>query len=134
MRKYPPLAILNREVNKAYKIPGTDTILEPGTTVLIPMLGLQMDSKYFENPKKFQPERFLEDKTFIERPYLPFGDGPRACIGTRLAKMQTKVGLALMLQKFNYELADSMKGELVISPKLNITAPIGGINLKVKRR
>lgn len=98
-------------------------------------MGLQKDEKFYENPEEFDPDRFLsEEKSFAKRPWMPFGDGPRACIGTRLAKMQTKVGLALMLEKFNYELADSMKGKLVISPKLTIMAPVGGINVLVKRR
>lgn len=135
LRKYPALPLLNRECTKAYKIPGTNFIIEKGTTALIPILGLQMDPKYYPNPETFNPERFMVDGvSFNERPYLPFGDGPRACIGLRLAKIQTKVGLITMLQKNRYQLASNMKRELDMSPKMVLMAPIGGVNLKVFQR
>lgn len=55
-------------------------ILE-GVEVFIPAFALQRDVKYYENPTKFIPERFLEEnsvgKNIVNRPYLPFGEGPR---------------------------------------------------------
>lgn len=87
-----------------------------------------MDEKYYKNPKQFDPERFSEEnlngKNLINRPYLPFGDGPRNCIGLRLGKMQTKVGLLMMLQKFRFELRDcDRKGEVQIDPNIFLMAP-----------
>lgn len=102
--------------------------------------GLNHDPKYWNDPYKFDPDRFASAehqnaKSFVERPYLPFGDGPRNCIGMRLGKMQTKVGLVLMLQKFQFDLADEHVGkELKYSPTSVITAPVTGINLKVHHR
>lgn len=98
---------------------------------------MQRDATYFPNPMKFDPSRFLAEntanKTFVDMPYMPFGDGPRNCIGVRLGKLQTKVGLVSMLKQFKYSLAEPQK-EIVISPKTILLSPIGGIPLKVSRR
>lgn len=67
-------------------------------------------------------------------PYLSFGEGPRICIGLRLGKLQTKVGLAIMLQKYTFGLSENSKDELVMSPKSFLLAPVNGINLRVSRR
>jgi cytochrome P450 len=56
-----------------------------GATVFIPIIGIHFDEKYWKNPKKFDPERFTQDE-IAKRPsnaYIPFGDGPRNCIGMR---------------------------------------------------
>lgn len=76
---------MNRECTKDYKVPGTDITIEKGTSIFIPAFALQRDEKYYPEPEKFDPERFSNEnksqKTFNEMPYLPFGDGPRNCIG-----------------------------------------------------
>lgn len=131
--------MLPRQCTQDYKLDNPDVVIEKGTPILISILGLHHDPKYWEDPYKFNPDRFNGEnyggKTFIERPYLPFGEGQRNCIGMRLGKMQTKVGLVLMLQKFQFELADEHIGnELIYSPASVITAPITGIRLKVNHR
>lgn len=64
---------------------------------------------------EFIPERFLNSSTGGGKSnglfYLPFGDGPRNCIGMRMAKVTVKVGLALVLSKFNVELSDKTLAE-----------------------
>lgn len=72
-----------RVCEENYTIPETGLTLEKGTPVLIPQHGLHWDSKYFPNPERFDPERFSdENKHKIQSyVYLPFGDGPRNCIG-----------------------------------------------------
>lgn len=82
LRKYPGLPQLNRECTIDYKIPGSDKTIKKGTAVLISIMGLHYDPKYFEEPEKFIPERFRKGKeTFNKDAYIPFGDGPRQCIG-----------------------------------------------------
>lgn len=85
LRKYPVLPLLNRECVKEYKIPGTNHVIEKGVKVYIPAMGSHMDEKYFKQPEKFIPDRFNEEnsigKSILNRPYLPFGEGPRNCIG-----------------------------------------------------
>ena len=136
LRKYPVLPMLNRTCVKEWLIPGTDKVIEKGTEIFISALGLQRDSKYYEEPDRFNPDRFNEEssKNLINKPYLPFGDGPRNCIGMRLGKMQTKVGLVLMLQKFKYDLEDTLKkSELEIEPRHFLLQPRNGINLRISK-
>lgn len=123
---------------KDHKIPDTDVVIPKDMIVYISFEGLHRDSKYFENPNDFIPERFEEEnghKTFIERPLLAFGDGPRNCIGSRLARIQSKLGVVLLLQKYKFELDEQHKNkELEIDPKGASKSPLHGINLKVSYR
>ena len=81
LRKYPPVAMLNRICIKKYQVPGTDVIIEEGTPVLVSVLGLHRDPEYFPDPLEFDPDRFSSDNNVVPYTYLPFGEGPRNCIG-----------------------------------------------------
>lgn len=83
MRLFPSVGFLIRECARKYKVPDFDLTIEKGIKVLIPVQALQTDPKYFKNPDEFQPERFSsqESETFNKFAYMPFGDGPRSCIG-----------------------------------------------------
>lgn len=140
LRKYPILPFLNRKCVKDYEIPGTNgKIVEKGTQVFISAMALQRDETFYPNPMKFDPDRFNEDRSpnnlKTSRPYLPFGDGPRNCIGLRLGKFQTLVGLVMMLHKFQYELQDKLKNhELKYNPKTFLLAPLESIKLHISKR
>ncbi len=73
---------MSRLINFFYclKIPGTQTIIEKGTPVYISLYGLQQDEKYFADPEHYDPERYNEDRK-ISDAYIPFGIGPRMCVG-----------------------------------------------------
>lgn len=92
---YPPIPMINRECTIDYQIPNTDIILKKGTSVIISNLGSQMDPEYYPNPEKFDPDRFsVENKnTRPSGTHLPFGDGPRNCIG----KLISIISFILML-------------------------------------
>lgn len=83
LRMYPPLGYLNRMAVQKYKVPEYNLVIEKDTPVYISMLGLHYDPKYFPNPNKFDPERFNEENKRSRPPcvYIPFGEGPHACIG-----------------------------------------------------
>ncbi|XP_031640195.1 probable cytochrome P450 6d5 [Contarinia nasturtii] len=140
LRKYPIATNLVRICMENYKIPGSNRTIEKGVEVIIPILALHRDEKYYENPNKFDPDRFNEEnlagKNQSNRPYYPFGDGPRNCIGMRLGKMQTKVGLVMMLQQFRYDLENELERtrEMEFEPRSNLLAPRGGIRLYVFKR
>lgn len=79
---YPTLPLLNRECTIDYTIPGTDLVIKKGTAVIISLLGLGRDARYFDEPLRYRPERFADpDRVCNMDAYLPFGDGPRTCIG-----------------------------------------------------
>lgn len=77
--------MLNRTCVKEYQIPGTEKFIEKGTEVYISVLGLHRDEEFYERPNEFNPVRLSEEivagKNLVNRPYLPFGDGNRNCIG-----------------------------------------------------
>ena len=83
MRKYPPGGILFRKSLKPYTFSGTDITIPDNTRIYIPLLGIHRDEKYFPEPDKFDPERFDPEMEKARHPmnYIPFGDGPRNCIG-----------------------------------------------------
>ena len=86
LRKYPPVPMLNRECSKDYKIPNTNLTIPKGTPILIPVLGLHRDPQIYQNPLEFKPERFATNSTGSDAEglyYMPFGDGPRVCIGKK---------------------------------------------------
>ncbi|GAB0099406.1 hypothetical protein DMENIID0001_152620 [Sergentomyia squamirostris] len=133
MRIYPPAPALVRICTKDYKIPDTNVTVEKGTNILISLLGLHKDPKYFENPKKFDPDRFLPENTAKRPPftYLPFGDGPRSCIGARMGRLNSKVGLAVLLSSFRFELGPTMGQELKMEASQILMQPVDGIKLKL---
>lgn len=83
LRMYPPIGFLIRQCAANYTFPETGMSIDRGVTVLIPLQAIHNDEKYFEQPDKFIPERF--DSVKAERinkfSFLPFGAGPRTCLG-----------------------------------------------------
>lgn len=140
LRKYPNAPILFRVSSKDYKIANVDAVLPKRTSVFIPILGFHRDPEIYENPMEFKPERFLNSANGEGNSkglfYLPFGDGPRNCIGMRLAKVVVKLGLALMLAKFNFEFvnAEIMEKEIEFSANLFLLSPPDDLKFKINKR
>lgn len=82
MRKYPTLPSLTRFSTERTVLP-SGHVIDKGVRVLIPVWALHRDPQLFPDPEKFDPERFSEDNVASIKPfsYLPFGEGPRMCIG-----------------------------------------------------
>ncbi|KAL3878365.1 hypothetical protein ACJMK2_030724 [Sinanodonta woodiana] len=74
------------------------------TVILVHLESSNMDSKYWDNPKEFRPERFLDESgQLVSKPALmPFGEGPRVCPGDALAKMELFLFLTNLLQRFTF--------------------------------
>ncbi|XP_065214714.1 probable cytochrome P450 6a13 [Planococcus citri] len=118
LRRYPVGgALLLRECRENYKIPDSNAIIKKGTRVIIPAIGLHYDEKYYEKPDEFYPEHFSEEAKSKRHhfAYMPFGEGPRICIGQRFAKMQLIVGAIYLLKDFAFELSPKTKVPLEYS-------------------
>ncbi|KAH9508581.1 hypothetical protein Btru_052073 [Bulinus truncatus] len=83
-----------------------DVTIPKGAGVIIPLDMIMKDPKYFPDPEKFDPERFSEGNVAKRDPmsFMPFGYGPRQCIGMRLAYMELKYCLVHVLRKVKFEL------------------------------
>lgn len=136
LRMFPPFPMLQRQCTQSFKIPDTDIVIEKGTSLIFSVFGLQHDPNYYENPMEYRPERYSgADKGFVEMPNLTFGEGPRGCIAQRLGKLMAKVAVILLLQKFQFELADEHKhSELKLSHTSATLSPTNGINLIAFKR
>lgn len=83
LRKYPVIVWLSRMALVDYTFSGTKITIPKGQQVFIPVYAIQMDPEIYPNPQVFDPERFTGDNAKSRHPmfFLPFGDGPRNCIG-----------------------------------------------------
>ncbi|XP_039438091.1 probable cytochrome P450 6a14 [Culex pipiens pallens] len=134
LRKYPPVANLFREITKNYKVPETDITLEKGYRVVIPVYGIHHDPDIYPNPEVFNPERFNPEQSTNRHPmaYLPFGEGPRTCIGERFALMETKIGLSRLLRKFRFKLAPQTSTRIELNKTSVFLSIQGDLWMKVE--
>ncbi|KAJ8718428.1 hypothetical protein PYW08_002665 [Mythimna loreyi] len=133
LRMYSISEPLLRKATKDYKVPGTDLVIEKNTTVLISPRGIQYDEKYYPKPEVFNPDRFDAEEVAKRHPcaYLPFGIGPRNCIGMRFARLQSQLCIAMMLSKFRVEPSKNTNFNLQVDPDRFIIGPYGGIHLNI---
>jgi cytochrome P450 len=105
LRMYPPLMRFDRECTKDYKIPGTDLVIPTGMGVIIPTYAIHHDPEIYPEPEKFDPERFSKEGKATRSPYafMPFGHGPKNCIGMRFALTEAKLAFAHLIHNFKLE-------------------------------
>lgn len=124
-----------RIVTKPYKVPGLDFTFEVDTKLWIPVYALHHDPEYFPNPSVFDPERFTPEMVANRNnsTYLPFGDGPRNCIGLRFGMMQARVGMVTLLSNYDLSLCEKSVVPLKIEKKSIILTAEGGVYLKFEK-
>lgn len=134
LRMYPPVGTLIRFVENDYKIPDTELTIPKDLIVTIPVYGIHYDPEIYPNPKKFNPDRFSTEEVQKRHPYafLPFGEGPRNCIGMRFAQLQSKFGLATILDKFELSVNSKTQEPLKLDLSTPNMAAKGGIWLNAK--
>ena len=134
LRMYPPVVQLERVLSASnYKL--GDYELEKGTVVQIPTMAVHYDSEYYPDPYQYNPDRFMPEnkKNLTQYSYLPFGDGPRNCVGIRFAYQEMKVCLAALLQKFVFLPNDKTPKKLNFPKKSGIRFP-GPFEISIELR
>lgn len=126
---------LHRECTKDYTLPDVGKTIKKGERVTLSVLGLHYDPDLFPEPEVFNPDRFSDENkhSIVPFSYLPFGDGPRICIGARFALLQSRVGLAMLLNDYKFTLNEKMKLPMTFNKKSTILVADGGIWLTAKK-
>jgi cytochrome P450 len=130
MRLHPPAYATSRQAANAVEIGGHR--LPKGAFVVINIRGIQRRADYFRDPDVFIPDRMLADqkKARPRQYYLPFGAGPRVCIGSHFALLEAQLALATMVQRVRLRLVS-----LHVKPDPGITLrPLGGMPAIVELR
>lgn len=135
MRKYPILPFITRVCTSPLTFPDGFQV-EKGDQMILPTWSLHHDPQYFPDPEKFDPERFseLNKDSIVPYTYLPFGEGPRMCIGVRFAQLQMKVGLVSILRKYSVEPTKDTEIPITLKGRAFSTLPDGAVNLKLVSR
>ncbi|KAJ8666988.1 hypothetical protein QAD02_008650 [Eretmocerus hayati] len=105
LRKYPMRNIVRQSI-KSYTFRGTNVTIPAGTNIIIPIHGLHHDPEIFENPNVFDPERFDTKMQNQDLFTIPFGLGPRYCIGSKLSELVIKIAITVVVRKFKLKLDD----------------------------
>jgi cytochrome P450 family 28 len=133
LRMHPPAVMTSRVCTEAIELEfeGQKAPVEEGMNVFIPIHQLHYDPEIYAEPEEFKPERFDPEnggvKAFKDKGvFLPFGDGPRMCLGMRFAQIQSKAAIVGIVKNFEISINDKTPKEQVIDPKEFINIKVGG--------
>ena len=133
MRLYPPVpALMSRRTQQAVRL--GEWQVPKGSLLRITPWVLHHDARWFPNPEAFQPERFCEGAASIPRgAYMPFGTGPRVCVGQHFATMEMTLIAAMLLQRYALKLPEG--NSVVPRGVMGVTLrPDAAVNLIFVRR
>uniref|UniRef100_A0A4W4GZ29 unspecific monooxygenase n=1 Tax=Electrophorus electricus TaxID=8005 RepID=A0A4W4GZ29_ELEEL len=133
LRLYPVASRLERVCKKTVEINGLT--IPKDTVVMIPVYSLHRDPEYWTDPDTFNPERFTKENKELIDPYayMPFGAGPRNCIGMRFALVSMKLAIVQILQNFNANVCAETKVPLELGFS-GLLAPKDPVKLKFTPR
>jgi cytochrome P450 len=131
MRLYPPAPTLLRQAKTTTLLGGHQ--INPKTQIVIPIFALHRHTKLWMNPNTFDPSRFARDqvKARSRYIYLPFGAGPRTCIGASFAMIETVAILAMLVRTFRFRPLMNYKPRPIARMSLR---PLGGLPLMISTR
>ena len=127
LRLYPAAAIISRTAMAPDTLCGRE--VRPKDSVIIPIYALHRSHVLWDNPDAFDPSRFENPKSVKRYSYLPFGDGPRICIGASFALQEAVIILASLLSRFEFEMVAGKEPELEMIFTLR---PKGGVWVTTK--
>uniref|UniRef100_A0A182RXV9 Cytochrome P450 n=1 Tax=Anopheles funestus TaxID=62324 RepID=A0A182RXV9_ANOFN len=144
LRMYPPATTMHKVCTKKYIMRkgfrdenGHDMSIyvREGTPILIPILAIHMDPKYYPEPQKFDPERFSPERKVVHSGiiYLPFGEGPRMCLGMRFAQTQVKLALVQLLINYRVTVGPTDK-PFAIDPRSFVYQAKDGLRIVFEKR
>lgn len=135
LRIYPPVpSFVTREAGLTRDVGGVT--IPSGVNVTVPVWHIHHDPALWPDPDKFDPDRFLPERK-KGRPslaWMPFGAGPRNCIGIRFARLEAKLALATLLRDYVIELAPCVKDPLPVGVQTVTLCPSEGVWLRARRR
>ena len=131
MRLFPPAWGVGREALEADELDGYP--IPKKAQVMIHIYSLHRHPDYWEDPDRFDPDRFTKDKVKSRHryAYLPFGGGPRFCIGNNFALMEMQLALAMMVQHYRVRLVPDHP---VQQEPLITLRPLHGVMVEVEER
>jgi cytochrome P450 len=126
LRLYPPFWMIDREAVAEDQI--GDVSIPRGSMVIVYVYGAHHAPRYWANPESFDTDRFLKANEKLRTPftYLPFGGGPRGCIGNHYAMLQILMILSEIVRKYDFELA---AGQTIEARPMVILRPKHGIRM-----
>lgn len=128
MRLYPPAAFLARTAQVQDSLLGRE--VKPGDTVILPVYALHRHHALWDRPDSFDPGRFADPKAVNRFAYIPFGDGPRICIGASFAIQEAVIILSTLLARFRFAPVAGREPKPVMILTLR---PEGGVWLNLSR-
>uniref|UniRef100_A0A914X3G6 Cytochrome P450 n=1 Tax=Plectus sambesii TaxID=2011161 RepID=A0A914X3G6_9BILA len=134
LRLYPPVVLFTgRTCVKTTEILGYS--IPEGTNVITPVHVVHQDPEVWPEPKKFDPERFLsKNENRHPMAWMPFGHGPRNCVGLRFAEMEYKLALFHLMSKFNLSLPEGDLAALNVEISLILLRPVNGVHVVLSNR
>jgi len=131
MRLYPPAYVLGRAATRDVTIGGAR--ISRGQVVLVNVAGIHRRPEAFADPDRFDPDRFAaeREKKLPALSYMPFGAGPRVCIGNHFALMEGHLILATLARRLRFELVSN---EEIVPEPLVTLRPKGGVRVNVVER
>ncbi|KYM98546.1 Cytochrome P450 4V3, partial [Cyphomyrmex costatus] len=133
LRLFPSIPLIGRELTEDLKI--GEFVLPKGANVLIPIIRMHRNKKYWSNPLMFDPDRFLSEKTnCLPYYFMPFSDGLRNCIGAKYAMMSIKVILATLIRMFVFKLNQSIEIDKIKLDSDIVLSTVEPLKIKIKKR
>ncbi|WP_273502620.1 cytochrome P450 [Paracoccus sphaerophysae] len=129
LRLYPPAAFLSRTARRADTLGGRD--VRPGDTVMLPIYALHRHRLLWDDPDRFDPDRFAPGVDRDRFAFLPFGGGPRICIGANFALQEAAIILGTLLARFRFE---TVPGRVPYPRMILTLRPQGGVWLRATPR